>query len=297
MGAGYDTSFDPLPEIIGPSPFAGEGGLFGSGDMSGVGRMLAYSDASYTVQPGDNLSSIIGSSDPAAIGAVMRASKLSGSTIRPGQELILPMGGYSSSDAALGQAVLNSDNARLAALRQPVTTSTGFYGSLDMPGYSGPYASSTGSAARTITNNPAEYGVGARDFIDLLGGRAVQMVRGAELEFNAGYAAGIGYDVGSEIGFNGTTVSVDFVKGFGAFAGAGVSVPLVSRGQISGLRQALHIDAGIGPIAVGFEFEYSLQQRPIAYTLEASLGVGAGLKVDYATISYKDDPSNWWSQK
>lgn len=136
LGAGYDTSFDPLPEIEGPSPFLGEGGLFGSGDLSSAGQMLAYSDARYTVQPGDNLSSIIGSSDPAAIGAVMRASGLSGSTIRPGQELILPAGGYSSGDVALGQGALNSDNARLAALRQPTSVDTGFYGSLGMPSYS-----------------------------------------------------------------------------------------------------------------------------------------------------------------
>lgn len=41
LGAGYDTSFDPLPEIAGPSPFVGEGGIFGGGDPFSAGHMLA----------------------------------------------------------------------------------------------------------------------------------------------------------------------------------------------------------------------------------------------------------------
>lgn len=73
----------------------------------------------YTVQSGDSLSKILGTSDPAAIGAFMRANGLTSSMIHSGDQLVLPSSGdYISSDAALGLATLNQDNSRLASLQQ-----------------------------------------------------------------------------------------------------------------------------------------------------------------------------------
>lgn len=71
----------------------------------------------HIVKPGESISGILGTSDPAKIGAFMRANGLSSSTIRPGRELILPGDDYSPADAKLGQATLNKDNARLAEIR------------------------------------------------------------------------------------------------------------------------------------------------------------------------------------
>lgn len=70
---------------------------------------------SYTVQGGDSLSGILGTSDPAAIGAFMRANGLTSSTIYPGEQLALPSGGYTASDEALGHATLSNDDAVSAA--------------------------------------------------------------------------------------------------------------------------------------------------------------------------------------
>jgi len=79
--------------------------------------LAPISPVPYTVQSGDSLSGILGTSDPAAIGAFMQANGLTSSTIYPGEQLVFPSGGYTDSNAALGKATLNVDNQRIAALR------------------------------------------------------------------------------------------------------------------------------------------------------------------------------------
>jgi hypothetical protein len=75
----------------------------------------------YVVQNGETLSGILGTSNPAMVGMESRLNGLSGSSIYPGESLIL---GTSSDiqggDAASGQDILNQDNATIAAqnLRQ-----------------------------------------------------------------------------------------------------------------------------------------------------------------------------------
>jgi len=80
-------------------------------------QLAPIGPVSYTVQSGDSLSGILGTSDPAAIGAFMQANGLTSSTIYPGEQLVMPSGGYTEGDAALGQATLNVDNQRIAALQ------------------------------------------------------------------------------------------------------------------------------------------------------------------------------------
>lgn len=77
--------------------------------------LAPISPVAYTVQSGDSLSGILGTSDPVAIGAFMRANGLTSSTIYPGEQLVMPSGGYTSGDEALGQATLNVDNQRIAS--------------------------------------------------------------------------------------------------------------------------------------------------------------------------------------
>lgn len=94
--------------------------------VSDLNEPLApISPVAYTVQSGDSLSGILGTSDPAAIGAFMRANGLTSSTIYPGEQLVMPSGGYTDSDAALGQATLNVDNQRIAALQAGQSYGTG----------------------------------------------------------------------------------------------------------------------------------------------------------------------------
>ncbi|MBQ0941993.1 hypothetical protein KAK07_01460 [Ideonella sp. 4Y16] len=73
----------------------------------------------YVARNGDSISRIVGSSDPQAIGNFMRANGLSSSNVEAGRNYFRPdeVTAYGDS-AALGQAVLNNDNARLAALAQ-----------------------------------------------------------------------------------------------------------------------------------------------------------------------------------
>lgn len=69
----------------------------------------------YRAVSGDNISTILGTSDPQAIGNFMRANGLTSSTIVAGQNYFVPddVNAYGSS-GALGQAALNADNTRLA---------------------------------------------------------------------------------------------------------------------------------------------------------------------------------------
>ena len=79
--------------------------------------LAPISPVPYTAQSGDSISTILGTSDPAAIGAFMRANGLTSSTIYPGEQLVFPSGGYTAGDEALGQATLNVDNQRIAAMQ------------------------------------------------------------------------------------------------------------------------------------------------------------------------------------
>lgn len=89
------------------------------------GPPAPISPVAYTVQSGESLSGIRGASDPAAIGAIMQANGLTSSTIYPGEQLVFPSGGYTEGDVALGQAALNVDNQRIAALQASQSYGTG----------------------------------------------------------------------------------------------------------------------------------------------------------------------------
>lgn len=68
-----------------------------------------------TAQSGDSISKILGTSNPKAVEAFMRANNLSGSTIQAGREYVMPSSAdFEASDGRVGQAVLNADNRRLA---------------------------------------------------------------------------------------------------------------------------------------------------------------------------------------
>ena len=72
-----------------------------------------------TAQTGDSISTILGTSDPVAIEAFMRANTLSSSSIEAGGNYKLPdAADYAASTGQVGQAVLNQDNTRLAAQAQ-----------------------------------------------------------------------------------------------------------------------------------------------------------------------------------
>jgi YD repeat-containing protein len=84
----------------------------------------------YTVQPGDTLSGIAGTSDPATIGMLMAQNQLTTSTIQPGMQLqVGDLGDFSQDQVAqfgqTGQAVLNSDNASLASSSASLDNVTG----------------------------------------------------------------------------------------------------------------------------------------------------------------------------
>ena len=105
-------------------PAAVDNGLGKSeGDpASGAAPAPASTSTPYTVRSGDNLSSILGTSDPRVLGAVMHENGLTSSLIRPGQVLSIPDDAYNRtfSDpdrSAVGQSALDEDNARLASVR------------------------------------------------------------------------------------------------------------------------------------------------------------------------------------
>lgn len=81
-------------------------------------------DGTYTVQSGDSISTILGTSNPGAIGAFMAANGLTSSTIYPGEQVVIPSGGYSESDARIGQDTLYADNQRIAALHASQSNNT-----------------------------------------------------------------------------------------------------------------------------------------------------------------------------
>ena len=78
--------------------------------------------SSYVAQSGDSISRILGTSDPQAVGNFIRANGLTSSHITTGRNYFVPNDANAYGDsAALGQAVLHGDNARLAALAQQRT--------------------------------------------------------------------------------------------------------------------------------------------------------------------------------
>ena len=80
----------------------------GAGSVAGIG---------YVAQRGDSISRILGTSNPQNIGNFMRANGLGSSNLNAGQNYFVPADGGSYGDStALGQAVLNSDNAKIAQL-------------------------------------------------------------------------------------------------------------------------------------------------------------------------------------
>src|SRR5690606_6889748 len=73
--------------------------------------------AVHTARDGDSISAILGTSNPAAIGAFMQANGMTDSGLRAGRSYLVPRRA-DLSDAGLsgrGQAALNADNARVAA--------------------------------------------------------------------------------------------------------------------------------------------------------------------------------------
>jgi len=83
------------------------------------GAYTSVAGSGYTARLGDSISAILGTSDPQAIGNFMRANGLRSSTLRAGQDYFIPDDHRAYGDAAaLGQAVLNQDNARIQALAE-----------------------------------------------------------------------------------------------------------------------------------------------------------------------------------
>ena len=81
-------------------------------DWDAVTRMPAL-DPVRAVRSGDSISSIMGNSNPAAVGAFMNANGLGDSRIRAGADYVVPQS-VGGEGRAIGQAALNADNARLA---------------------------------------------------------------------------------------------------------------------------------------------------------------------------------------
>lgn len=93
----------------------------------------------YVARSGDSISRIVGNSDPQAIGNFMRANGLTSSNVVAGRNYFVPddAGAYGDS-AALGQAVLNGDNTRLAALaQQRAAQQQAYWDSLQVGAWSG----------------------------------------------------------------------------------------------------------------------------------------------------------------
>lgn len=82
-------------------------------DLSGLESAPHIAGVLHTAAPGDSISSIMGSSDPGAIGAFLQANDLNGTAIRAGQSYLVPeRDSFTAPGAkALGQAGLDADNA------------------------------------------------------------------------------------------------------------------------------------------------------------------------------------------
>jgi hypothetical protein len=86
------------------------------GRYTGASNSLAGS--SQVAKSGDSIARLMGTSDPQAIGAFMRANNLTSSTIQEGRTYFIPSDVQAQGDArALGQGALDADNAKAAARR------------------------------------------------------------------------------------------------------------------------------------------------------------------------------------
>jgi hypothetical protein len=81
--------------------------------LSGLESAPHIAGSLHSAAPGDSISSIMGSSDPGAIGAFMQANDLNGTSIRAGGSYLVPeRDSFTAPGArALGQQSLNADNA------------------------------------------------------------------------------------------------------------------------------------------------------------------------------------------
>jgi hypothetical protein len=90
---------------------------------SNPGAYANVAGSARVARAGDSVSSMVGTSDPQAIGNFMRANNLASSNIEAGRNYFIPadVSAYGNK-SSLGQTTLNKDNARLAALAQQSST-------------------------------------------------------------------------------------------------------------------------------------------------------------------------------
>ncbi len=106
-------------EIADPSPEEAQAAFRQSERDYRSSTEHSVAGSSYVAQSGDSISRILGTSDPQAIGNFIRANGLASSHIVVGRNYFVPDDANAYGDsAALGQAVLHGDNARLAVLAQ-----------------------------------------------------------------------------------------------------------------------------------------------------------------------------------
>jgi len=127
------------------------------------------------------------------------------------------------------------------------------------------------------------YESGVMDFMELLYRNAMALSVSAE----GGAALGAGVNVSAGTTFNGGSrhVSGEYVKGFGAFAGAVLSGDVFSSGNITGVIQASRLCAGAA-IAACASFTWDATGN---WSISTAIGLGAGVKYDAFTIGYKYD--------
>jgi hypothetical protein len=93
-------------------------------DAERLGNPSAYTSVpgrSQLALPGQSLSSILGTSDPQAIGNFMRANNLSSDLLQLGRSYFVPDSATAYGNAVnLGQAALNAGNSRIEQARQRV---------------------------------------------------------------------------------------------------------------------------------------------------------------------------------
>lgn len=261
--SGATAGLDTLPGVSLTAP-----------DLSAGINFTAASPNTYTVQSGDTLSGILGTSDPTAIGAFMRANGLTSSTIHPGDQLTLTSGGYSSSDTALGQATLNQDNVRLAALNAPSPTAGGVPYYLD-PNSAGAPLSPAPLATGTIGPDPglvSNLGAIGNAFFNgnLSAGDALSMALGQ-----------VGY------GYRGSDTAQGLVQiagGTGEVAGAiGITASTGGVGAIVGVPLAFHggddIGTGLNRIIYGEPQQTATYTGVYAATGSASIAQGVDVGI------------------
>jgi YD repeat-containing protein len=109
-----------LPELASRAPMLDDRSLLNAAERaSNPGAYTSVDGAGRVARDGDNISSLLGTSNPQAVGNFMRANSLSSSNIEAGRNYFMPQDARAyGNSAALGQVVINGDNARLAALAQ-----------------------------------------------------------------------------------------------------------------------------------------------------------------------------------